>query len=441
MQSPPNRKKSILCVYAATQTYTATVYEHLNAFNKFSECVWYFTDISMLDAVDLDLSGFDAVVVHYSVRLPYGQVTATGIEKLRAYGGLKALFIQDEYDHTNRAKAVIWASGIDLVFSVVPPQSMAYVYPQEEFPGVRFVSNLTGYVPDELEESVGPLVPPSQRSVLVAYRGRQLPIRYGRLGIDKIEVGRRVAGFCARRGLSCNIAWDEKSRIYGADWYHFIASAKSMLGTESGSNVFDWDGSLQRRIDACREANPEATEDDLYREVVAPEEKEGLMNQLSPRIFEMAAAKTVMVLLEGSYSNALTPMRHYVPLKKDYSNLDEVFKFLANDEAVDEMAERAFADIIGSQSYGYRTFVQMVDREMAQAMVAVPSMLELREERVRDLHPEVTTAPIRAKPVLPGMLTASQWTFVRLIGSIMLFVWCRMPMRFRPYIKRLLGRT
>jgi hypothetical protein len=439
MPSLQNREKSVLCVYAATQTFTATVFEHLDAFRKYSGFTWRFADISLLDS--LDLSGFDALVVHYGVRLPFGNLTATHIEKLNAYDSLKVLFIQDEYDNTNRAKEVIKASGIGLVFSVVPPQSLALVYPPEEFPGTRFVSNLTGYVPGELEQSVGPLPPPSRRSLLVAYRGRSLPVRYGRMGMDKIEVGRRVKEYCLRRGLPCNIAWDEQSRIYGADWYRFIASARSMLGTESGSNVFDWDGNLQVRLDAYRQDHPEVTDDDLYREVVALEERDGLMNQLSPRIFEMAAAKTVMVLLEGAYSNALTPIKHYVPLKKDYSNLDEVFTFLANDQAVDEMAERAYSDVIGSKVYGYSAFVQMVDREMAQAMAAMPSTRALRETQFRDVQLGVTTAPIRAKPVLPGVLTASPWIVVRLMGTIMLFVWCRIPIRLRPYIKRLLGRV
>ena len=38
----------------------------------------------------------------------------------------------------------------------------------------------------------------------------------------------------------------KESRIYGSDWFNFIGSCRSMLGTKSGSNVFDFDGSVER---------------------------------------------------------------------------------------------------------------------------------------------------------------------------------------------------
>ncbi|MBT8506740.1 hypothetical protein B1F79_04690 [Coxiella-like endosymbiont of Rhipicephalus sanguineus] len=50
-------------------------------------------------------------------------------------------------------------------------------------------------------------------------------------------------------------------------------------------------------------------------------------NQISPRHFEAVATKTLQILYEGEYSNILKPWVHYVPLKKDYSNFDEVCNF------------------------------------------------------------------------------------------------------------------
>ena len=45
---------------------------------------------------------------------------------------------------------------------------------------------------------------------------------------------------------------------------------------------------------------------------------------ISPRHFEAAAFRICQVLFEGEYSGVLRPMVHYIPLKKDFSNFDQV---------------------------------------------------------------------------------------------------------------------
>lgn len=434
LESKSNKKLKVLCVYGASQTYTSTVFEHLDAFRKYSQYEWAYLDYSKFDDPSLDFFSFDVVAFHYSVRLPYGQISPKGIEKLSAFDGLKVLFIQDEYDHTNAAKSTIRLAGFNLVFSVVPPQSLPLVYAREEFPGVRFVSNFTGYVPDDLPAQIGAVTPPSQRSLLITYRGRPLPIRYGRLGQEKVDIGRGVKKFCKERKLSFDIAWDEASRIYGLDWYRFVGSGRAMLGSESGSNVFDWDGTLQNQIDEYRRVNPKASEEDVYDHVIAVREVGGLMNQLSPRIFEMAAARTVMVLFEGAYSGILTPHKHYLPLKKDFSNLEDIFNTLRDDAAVDALVEQAFLDLITSKKYSYKKFVDVVDNEITGVLSQLQKInrSNVRQSLVPD--PSITRTPYKSSPPLPQ--SAPGW-----LRNFLLIVWVKIPINFRPYIKRLLRRV
>ena len=47
---------------------------------------------------------------------------------------------------------------------------------------------------------------------------------------------------------------------------------------------------------------------------------------ISPRNIEAALSKTVQIALIDSYSNIMSPDVHYIPLNKDYSNIDEVIK-------------------------------------------------------------------------------------------------------------------
>ena len=361
-------QSSVLIVYDSTQTYTPTVYEHLSSFSKYSEHSWFYIDYRNLNSDKINLSCFDIVVIHYSVRLPYDQISDFLIQKLNTFQGLKLLFIQDEYDHTNKAKKIMKKVGFHLIFTVVPDKSIPLIYPPNDFPGTIFKNILTGYVPDDLNIDVNNYTLPSKRSCIIAYRGRPLPIRYGRLGQDKINIGKQVKAYCKSKGIEHDIAWEEEDRIYGNAWYQFIASSKAMLGSESGSNLFDWDGNLQDKIDKYKKKNRFCNGQEIYEAVVASEELDGTMNQISPRVFEMIAARTVMILFEGNYSGILTPHKHYIPLRKDFSNLDEVFSLLNDGDYIDKMVEKTYEDIINSKKYSYQTFIRMIDKQINIAL-------------------------------------------------------------------------
>ena len=114
-----------------------------------------------------------------------------------------------------------------------------------------------------------------------------------------------------------------------------------MLGSESGSNVFDFDGSvieLHRKMKAEDPDLPYAR----FRPFIAEREKEIDMGQISPRMFEAAAMRTAMVLIRGRYSGLLKPHEHYIPLEPDYSNLDDTLKLINDLPALEAMVERAY---------------------------------------------------------------------------------------------------
>src|SRR5262249_12503824 len=74
--------------------------------------------------------------------------------------------------------------------------------------------------------------------------------------------------------------------------------------------------------------------------------------------------KTCQILVEGEYSGVLEPDRHYIPLKRDFSNLDEVLDKLRDRHLVDEMVERAFNDIYLSGQYSYRAFAHQIEQAL-----------------------------------------------------------------------------
>lgn len=439
---------NVLILYNSTQTFTNTVYEHLACFGVHSDHRVFYAHADATSDLNVDLGAFDAVGIHYSIRLPFDQVSPSVAHAFETFCGLKFLFIQDEYDFPKRAWHWIQKLGIQLVFTVVPEAGIETVYPKAEFPHTRFVTNLTGYVPETLPPTQA-LPPPSERTIVVGYRGRPIPIRYGQLGIEKVAIGQSVKSYCDEQGVSNDIAWSEQARIYGPKWYDFVVSCRSMLGSESGSNVFDWDGNLTKVIEQYCLEKPGATDEDIYRNVIRAREIDGLMNQVSPRVFEAIASRTILVLYEGNYSGVIRPGDHFIALKKDGSNLANVVRSLKNDAYVDAMADRAFQDVIVSGKYSYKTFVGMVDKEWERSLTALGCYPRPSAKFAdRPLTP-ITTRPIRANPPQPSTDTIIH-TVVGSLGArdlakrSAIYLWWKLPESVRlilkPRLKRLLGK-
>lgn len=354
---------NLLVLYDDRSLHVRTIEEHLVAFRSYSRhnvCFLPATGfIHGLDdsATPVDFSAFDAVAIHYSIRLSISDHLSRAIASaVTAYQGPKLLFIQDEYDATETARQWIEQLGIDAVFTTVPLDSIDAVYPNTRFPNVDFVPTLTGYVPEDkaIDSFARPL---EDRHLLIGYRGRRLPHHYGDLGQEKLNIGIEVKRLAEAGSLPVDIEVDDTRRIYGNDWYRFLSSCRATLGTESGSNVFDFDGSLAKKSAEFADIPYE----DFKARFLMEHEGKVRMNQISPKIFEAIRLRTALVLFEGGYSGVVQANRHYIPLKKDYSNFDEVVEKLQDLSYLHDMTNRAYREIIESGRYSYASFMRDVD--------------------------------------------------------------------------------
>lgn len=389
----------VLVLYDPASTYTATVLEHIRSFAMLPHEVVFAGGVRGT-TLATPLDAFDVVIIHYSIRLiAEDYISPSVAQALPGFTGLKVLFIQDEYDETETARRWIERLGIGLVFTCVPEAYIDAVYPRARFPGTTFVQTLTGFVPAEYERPLD-APPMASRSLMLAYRGRELAVRYGLLAREKVEIGRRMKALCTERGVPVDIEWDEDKRVYGADWFRFLTSARATLATESGANVFDFHGDIKRAVQADQRAHPGLTWDELYQRHVAAHDGHIRMNQVSPRVFEAIAVGTGLVLFEGHYSGVLEPHRHYIPLAKDYSNVDEVLAKLADTAFMEALVRRAHEEIILSGRYSYRAAIQAVAAEIEK---------KARRVRTRELFTIVVgSMPDGARPTYDPKIMDAQ---------------------------------
>jgi hypothetical protein len=347
----------------------STVREHLHAFAQHSRHRVCELNIDVGFPPGLARLDFDAILLHYSVfGMQYYRLAGPWLEYLDGSDAYKVAFFQDECTRCRRRFAFLNRHAIDCVYTCLEPSEFAKVYgrytnvPQLE-------SNLPGYVSDQLVD-IGRrfTIPLARRTVDVGYRGRPLPAYLGRGALEKHQIGVRFGALAAGSGLRLDLAAGEGDRLYGDDWYRFMANCRCVLGVESGVSAFDLEDEVFDEYTRRQAEGLPVGADDL--QTLAAWEDVVYYRTISPRHFEAAALRVCQVLFEGRYSGILEPMRHYIPLKKDFSNFEEVVTLIRDDDVVRQIAENAHRDLIESGAYSYARFVAGVDATLDAAGVA-----------------------------------------------------------------------
>jgi len=354
----------ILLLAAVPSGAAGTIKDHVRAFKAYSKhhvrCFPHVGVVANHLPAAIKLSQFDVLVIHYSVYLlSQDYLGAEARAEIAAFDGTKVLFVQDEYRQIDLMVSIIRELRINLLFTCVPQHEIDKVYPAARLPDVVKITNLTGYVPEGLTNRRSPGT--QDRPIDVGYRARVLPYWLGRLSTDKWRIGPAFVAASRDYGLRCDVSVREEDRIYGDRWIRFLQSCKTTLGVESGASVMDFDGTIQRRVEAFVAANPQATFEEVERRFLFPYDGRIRLNQISPRCFEAAALRTGMILFEGEYSGILAAWRHYIPLRKDLSNIEEVVAAIRDQPRLQAIVDCAYEEIALNPEFSYRRFVERFD--------------------------------------------------------------------------------
>ena len=390
----------ILVLYDESQTAAGCNWDHLQALASSRHDVYFQSGTS---PALLDLRPYDAVVVHHTIHtslpIPGGaeHISPMVESALAAFDGGKILFVQDDYEGTEVTRKRMDRIGFDVIYTIIPSfEDARTVYPPNRFPHMKVVPVLAGYAPPGPQ---APTKPIADRACRIAYRGRPLPFQYGDLGQEKIEIGRHMKAACLARGVPHDIAWDEGSRIYGGAWHDFLTSARATLVTESGSNVFDPDWSLRLSVERLLEQKPATTYDEA-RDLLLIHDSGIKMNQISAKVFEAIALRTVIIAFPGGYSGVLKP-EHYIRLDKDFANVDEVFRKLEDTGTLQAMVDRAYDDIIASGRWSYDRLTEIFDDDIERVAAIRP--------RARiDIQPLCLVPPISGARLVAAQLVTNR---------------------------------
>lgn len=339
---------------------------------------------------DIDLNNFDGILIDST--LAYLPTTLKELDanisiKLKDYAGVKILLKQDEHIFSYETARLIGQKKIDLVFTCLEESQISKVYPGDLVGEAVFARQLTGYISDALIQ----LAKPKEyiRSIDLSYRGSMQPLQCGRLGYEKWNIGNSVSNKLIGKQLEINISSRWADRIHGKDWITFLNSSKAVLGVESGSNLFDFTGEVNKKCLNFEKKNCKIKDDTeafykkAHAEFLYQYENNVKYGQISPRHFEAAATRTLQILYEGEYSNIFFPYKHYVPLKRDLSNFEEIIDILINPIKRCQITECAYEEIVMNEQFHYKKKVEHFDALVEKICIARNISPRILKNRVR----------------------------------------------------------
>ncbi|NOH10419.1 MAG: hypothetical protein HND51_02110 [Chloroflexi bacterium] len=283
------------------------------------------------------------------------------LDWIRRLNCLKIAIPQDEGDHAELLDEWLFDWGISAIFSIHQPEGTGPLYPVMR-DKAKFYGVLPGYIDDEIASDVAQkILPISKRNVDIVYRARRLPYWFGVAGQIKHQIADVVSSRGRIQGLRCDISTQPEDVILGNSWLEFLASSRGVIGSEGGSNVIDWRGEVQTQINAFLEGQPDLTYEEISAKMPQDWDSYTFLT-ITPRNFEAVITKTCQLLIEGQYKGILEPNVHYIPLKKDFSNLDDALEMLKDDNLVESIVEQAYQDIYINGQYTYRRLAALIEQ-------------------------------------------------------------------------------
>jgi hypothetical protein len=357
-----------LVVYAALdRRLRESVADHLYALRRYSRRPTIYLNLAVqrpprwLSRVPLDLIVFHTTFLSKRGTPAYWERLVERARPLKALHAVRAALPQDEYLPPGRLCDFIDEFAVDHVFSVAPESQWPAIYPTVDRSRTQISHALTGYLDPGTVGRIERAAADVERTIDVGYRAKDLPAWLGRHARLKAEIGDAFAAAAPAHGLTCDISTRAEDAIVGPDWVRFLLSCRYTVGVEGGASILDRDGSLRQCCERVLAERPDATFEELEQECFPGRDGEFGLVALSPRHLEAVATRTCQVLIEGEYDGVLEPDRHYIPLRRDFSNLDTVLATMRRDDERERIVETAYRDIVASGAWSYPRFVERLE--------------------------------------------------------------------------------
>ncbi|MBM2814554.1 MAG: hypothetical protein HW421_1316 [Ignavibacteria bacterium] len=359
--------KILIIYHQKSERERNTVVEYLESFRNYSnEKIFYLNAFYRIPKFIKKIK-FDAVIYHYSFCITkwegakYFNLVLNKINILKSVSGYKIAAPQDEYVNSDLLNHFFKEFGIKTVFTCFTEEDWEKVYPKEKSGLEYYFSVFPGYIDENAIQTIGKdCKKHSQRSLDVGYRARKVPYWLGFFGLRKWLVTEKFLECPASKELIHDVSNDEHKVFYGDKWYKFLGNCRVFLGSEGGASLHDPNGTIRKKVEDFVTKNPNAPFEEVEKNCFAGNDGNIRLYSLSPRHFEACITRTCQALVEGNYGGIFKPGVHYIEIKEDWSNIEEVIDKIKDVAYCEQLAGNAYRDIVESGKYTYREFVKII---------------------------------------------------------------------------------
>lgn len=295
---------------------------------------------------------FDLVLYHYSFlgQRAWGPLFPNLRDRwawLSDLKGFKVALPQDEGSYSALLEDWMLDLGVEAVGSVHFERNSQILY-QSLKKAAHIFPVLPGYLPSK-NPFAEDFVLPNRRDFTVGYWARNLPYWVGSHGQLKGDIGR--AALALKLPGRIDISVSATSHLQGRSWTKLLGNSLITLGAEGGYSALDRYGEVRALYEYFQtQVGTHGSFEDFDR-TVFPGWDDYQLFTITPRHLEAAALGCVMVLVEGQYSDVLQSGLHYVPVKKDFSNLREALDIAQAPQEAEMLRRNAYKDLVSPGKY------------------------------------------------------------------------------------------
>lgn len=293
---------------------------------------------------------FDAVIILHSVFSNGRFLNGRLLEAIRRLPVPKVYFIGNEYKGMPEKMWFCEVLPVSLLVSQLSSPAAHELYRQ------RLGCNVLALPNSGLDtELFSPRTAFEDREIDLGYRAHEAPLAIG--NAERRALADRFTAAAAGDGLRVDISLDPAERLDERGWARFLDGCKGQLASEAGGDYFELTDETWNAVNAYVKQHPQASFEEVdarfFRDYPAPVSGRALPS----RVIEAAGTKTVQILLEGEYGGYFRPDVHYIPLRRDFSNLDE---------ALAKFRDRAFVESLRNTAHEVAVeelrFEKLIDR-------------------------------------------------------------------------------
>lgn len=351
-------RPKILVMHALRPTSRQTTIDHLESFREhFPDADVQYLHFQQPLPAEFENISPDVFIINYDFLnyrfTPLWPFIKNRHKKIAQRAGKVVAIAQDDFWANKHLDN--WCMGWDVDRILTPiDNDLDVLYPRS-IKHKEFRTALTGYVKS------GPVPHTSllrNRSIDLGQRVRDMPPHLGRLAQAKARQAVTMANAAKNAGFNVDVSTRVEDSFIGTAWFEFLSLCKFTVGMKGGASLHDPYGLTHTKVQAYLARHPEATFDEIERKCFKGKDMKHEFTAISPRLFEASMAGTCQVLERDDYLGVLEPWRDYIPLDRDFSNMNEVLEAMKDMERCQEIVANARIALVDSKMFDYSQLVK-----------------------------------------------------------------------------------